>query len=218
MAAQYLYAITHNHGPTLPALAGVEGVPIAAVAVPPLAAVVAPLTVRSLPPTEAYLWQHEAVLEALMQQQTILPVRFGTLLRDVEAVREVLTRHAATFEADLERVRGCVELSLRVLWEQEPPADPQSGRDYLLGRLAQQQQARTRADALHTPLAALARDTRLRLLETPRMLLTAAYLVEQTQVAHVRQTVAELAHEHPDLQLLCTGPWPVYHFVSKLAD
>jgi hypothetical protein len=49
-------------------------------------------------------------------------------------------------------------------------------------------------------------------LETPRLLLTAAYLVEADRVAEFREQVDALASEHRNLGFACTGPWPPYNF------
>lgn len=226
---RYLYAISESPPPSpLPAVPGVDSAPLHTVHAPPLAAVVSPLE-HSPPPTEQRLWQHEHVLETLMQQQTILPVRFGTLLADERAVQQALHSQQTAFVASLQRVRGCVELALRVLWEPEPvnqpaPAD-QSGTAYLRARQTterqrqqQQQQADPLIERLHARLAPLARAHVHRPLLTPRLLLTAAYLVPLEQVAAFRQTVAELESVSPDLRLLCTGPWPAYNFVENQHD
>jgi hypothetical protein len=68
------------------------------------------------------VWQHEHVIERIMAQRPVLPVRFGTVLAGDERVREVLAKRAPTMRADLDHVSGCVELGLRVLWD--PPAMP----------------------------------------------------------------------------------------------
>jgi hypothetical protein len=79
-------------------------------------------------------------------------------------------------------------------------------------RLEARRRGEELADALHRPLAALAADSHHTVLETPRLLLGAAYLVEADQVPDFRAQVDELAAEHPDLGFACTGPWPAYNF------
>jgi hypothetical protein len=53
-----------------------------------------------------------------MRACTVLPVRFGSLFADETALSATLATHEAELRADLDRVRGRLELSLRVLWEQ----------------------------------------------------------------------------------------------------
>ena len=184
-------------------------------------------------PTEDNLWQHEEVVEALMADRTVLPVRFGTMLADKTAVQSVLAAHYADFVASLDRVRGRVELGLRVLWNDRRPQTTDrrdsfcgrppavSGRSYLLARLEEERQVRAwrqRAEALatklHAPLARLAAVSTRQVLVTPRLLLTAAYLVEQDQVTTFRGKVEALSTAYPALHFLCTGPWPAYSFVT----
>ncbi len=62
-----------------------------------IAAVFSPLNTTQISPTEDNLWQHEAVVEALMTDRTVLPVRFGTVLADEAAIQAVLEAHYADF-------------------------------------------------------------------------------------------------------------------------
>ena len=250
----YVYAITDRPelpvpgGPGLEGLGGHESCPY------PLphreiAAVVCSLPMAELQVTEANLWKHEAVVEALLADRAVLPVRFGTALADEAAVQAMLATRHAGLVADLDRVRGRVELGLRVLWndkEQEQDGDPQreaalplppaityppllthsrppanSGQAYLLARLEEERrlQARRReaemlAAEIHAPLARLAADAVREVLLAPRLLLTAAYLVEQEQVAAFQHEVEKLGQLDPSLRFLCTGPWPAYSFVT----
>jgi hypothetical protein len=224
----YLYAITDRPEMPIPAGPGLEGACLFSLSYRDISAVVSPLAQARVPPTEANLWRHEAVVETLMADRTVLPVRFGTVLTNEAAVQAALAAHYTDFVASLKLVRGRVELGLRVLWDDDPPA-PQSppaprkrsGRSYLLARLAAERQAqawRQRAEALATEIdTALTfrtvRSTR-RVLVTPRLLLTAAYLVEHDQVPIFRREVERLSVAHPTLHFLCTGPWPPYSFVT----
>ncbi len=243
MTVLYLYAITDRPEAPMPAEPGLANVFPTGLPYRDIAAVASPLSTARVSPTEDNLWRHEAIVEALMADRAVLPVRFGTVLAGEAAVQAVLTAHYADFAADLDRVRGRVELGLRVLWEDEqmgrgaqehrsegdsplhprPSAPPLSGsgRSYLLGRLEEERrvrawrrQAETLAAELHTPLAQLAAENTQRVLVTPRLLLTAAYLVERDQVGAFRQEVEGLSAAYPALCLLCTGPWPPYSFVT----
>ncbi|MDP3046405.1 MAG: GvpL/GvpF family gas vesicle protein [Chloroflexota bacterium] len=249
MSRRYLYAITDRPEaplPVIPAIAkgivenGPEGPPPTSLAYRDIAAVISPLTVSEVPATEANLWRHEAVVESLMADRTVLPVRFGTVLADETAVRSFLAARYAGFVAGLQRVRGRVELGLRVLWEiadsewqmadrnHQPSAighQPSaiSGREYLLARLeeehrtqAQRQRAEALAAALHAPLSRLAAENIQQVLVTPSLLLKAAYLVERGRVTSFQQETEALSAAYPSLHFVCTGPWPAYSFVTAV--
>ncbi len=223
----YLYAITNYPESPLPAILGLEDVALCSVSCRELVAVISPLAASQLPPMETNLWLHEAVIEALMADRAVLPVRFGTTLPGEVAMQATLAARYADWVMALARVCGRVELGLRVLWHSDwPVADrswrmADSGRAYLWARLAAERQVRDwqqRAQALamelHTPLARLAVESTYQVLLTPRLLLTAAYLVERSQVMRFRQEVETLSAAHSALSFLCTGPWPPYNFVG----
>ena len=231
----YLYAITDRPERPIPAEPGLEGAPLINLVCRDIAAVASHLTMVKVPPAEANLWRHEAVVEALMVDRTVLPARFGTVLTDEAAIQGTLAVHYAEFEADLKRVCGRVELGLRVLWDDNDnqPLDANhkkrlngqrpaiSGRAYLLSRLeeerqaqAQRQRAKALAKKLHTLLTQLATQSTWQVLVTPRLLLTAAYLVERERVTSFQRKVEALSTIFPELHFLCTGPWPPYSFVT----
>jgi hypothetical protein len=69
--------------------------------------------------------------------------------------------------------------------------------------------------AIHEPLAALARAESIRPVGLPGELMHAAYLVGEKQVPSLTATVEELQRAHPGWQITCTGPWPPYSFVTR---
>jgi hypothetical protein len=138
------------------------------------------------------LWRHEAIVEALMETRDVLPLRYGTRFeRDAEAVGAVAGR-SDDLRAALDRVRGAVELSLRV-------------------------RARERADTaqVETRLRPLAREAIVRPGRDDGELMRAAYLVERSRVDAFREEVARLQAERSEFGLLLTGPWPPYSFAER---
>ena len=111
--------------------------------------------------------------------------------------------------AALERVRGAVELAVRARANEAEAALPatRNGREYLAARLG-----RSRAAVeLHEPLAALARAS---VIQPGDELLRAAYLVDRDAAAAFIERVRDLQRAHPELALVCTGPWPPYSFAE----
>ena len=158
-------------------------------------------------PTPAALWAHERVVERLMADRTVVPGRFGSTVAGEDGLRRRLDERREPLAAAIARVRGRVELGVRVLAQAR--AAPGSGRDYLLARLEESR----RAAARHEPLAELAADA-TRQPSRGGELLRGAYLVDRAGVAGFRDAVGDLQDEHPELTILCTGPWPAYSFVG----
>jgi gas vesicle protein GvpL/GvpF len=171
------------------------------------------------------LWVHERVVERLMADRAVLPMRFGSKLADEESLREALVTRQASFLAALDRVRGRVELGVRVMQRAGGPTAPDAapitpsaaiptGRDYLLSKLRDGRRAEHASAALHQPLDALAVHARRRSPGAPDELLRASYLVERAAVPRFRSAVQRLQRAHEDVAILCTGPWPPYSFVE----
>jgi hypothetical protein len=184
-----VYAITDHPTPPLPPIALLHAVPAGRLA----AVCAAGDDTTALTPDA--LWRHEDVVEALMADRDLLPVRYGTCLPDDAAVAAAVAQRAPELTAALDRVRGAVELSLRVAAPAGVDGPPEA------------------AAAIHAALAAGARAT---VRHPPRAaeVLRAAYLVDRDAIERYTALVARLQAEHPDLRLLCTGPWPPYGFTE----
>jgi hypothetical protein len=193
-----LIAITDDPAPPAP--------PVRAVSSGELAVLCAPA--EDAPVTPEVLWRREALLEALMEERDLLPVRFGTRVEDEAAAARAVAGRGGELRAGLERVRGAVELSVRVRAREAAPLPPAAnGRDYLAARAGRSRAA----TAVHEPLAALARASAV---QHGDELLRAAYLVDRRAVERFAARVRDLQEERPELALLCTGPWPPYSFAE----
>jgi Gas vesicle synthesis protein GvpL/GvpF len=207
-----LYAITDHPGPPLP-----DDPPLKAVPIDGLAALCAPVSDAELSPET--LWRHEEVVESLMADRDLLPVRYGTRLEDEAAVARAVEDRRDELAAALDRVRGAVELSVRVVATDTRVAslgasDTASGAEYLRLRARAAARHERTARALHEPLAALSRagvEGRPR----PPELFRAAYLVERDAVEPFARAVARLQGANAGLSILCTGPWPPYSFAER---
>jgi hypothetical protein len=151
------------------------------------------------------LWQREAILEELMEARNVLPVRFGTVVEDERAVADAIEPRAAALATSLARVRGAIEVSVRAV-EREPAAEVE-GAAHLRARAARERRARE----LHDRLAAAARAG---VVLGGSDLLRGAYLVDRDAVESFVALVRTLQHEHRELSILCTGPWPPYSFTE----
>lgn len=202
-----LFAITDDPTPRLPEVA-----PLSAVASHGLALVCAPADELALSPE--VLWRHERVVEALMEDRDLLPVRYGTRVENEVAAASALAERHSELARALDRVRGAVEVSVRVLGDQPRPrpSDSLSGAEYLRAkaRSAAAQEAVSRT--VHSPLASRARASAKLPAPDPAELLRAAYLVDRGWLSSFVECVHELEEANPDLRLLCTGPWPPYSF------
>jgi Gas vesicle synthesis protein GvpL/GvpF len=168
-------------------------------------------------PAPDALWAHERVVERLMADRAVLPMRFGSRVTDDDALRRVLTSGSDQYVAALARVSGRVELGVRALARNgaaEPVPAGVTGREYVMAKLNGGRRAEGEAAALHAPLAALSADARRQPPRGSEELLRGAYLVDRLAVARFRAAVERLQAGHPEAAILCTGPWPPYSFAA----
>ncbi len=194
-----LYAITDDPAPANP--------PLFAVPCAGLVALCAPAHDQEVTP--AALWRYEEMVEALMESRDVLPVRFGTLVADENAIVGAVAERRSELVASLDRVRGAVELAVRAR-EREAPSRPEvapSGSAYLRAKASRGDVARR----LHERLADHARASVVR---SGSELLRAAYLVSSDDVGSFVALVDELQSDNAELDLVCTGPWPAYSFAE----
>jgi Gas vesicle synthesis protein GvpL/GvpF len=208
----WVYAICEQ--PALPpaAVAGLDDAPLEAIVEGPLMAVVSRHEQAPAEPALGPLLAHERVVEALMAQRAVLPLRFGSRCPDTGSLQAALVERRVALLGALDRVRGRVELAVRAMQPAAAVPAAASGREYLNAKLTGERSAAE----LHEPLAALAVEARRSPKPAPGELLRAAYLVEQPAVGRFRGAVERLQRGHPETALLCTGPWPAYSFVQPV--
>jgi Gas vesicle synthesis protein GvpL/GvpF len=165
--------------------------------------------------------RHDTVVRTVFEHHPVLPLRFGTILRDEQAAVRLLTDHHDEAGEGLGRVDGHREWGVRARLPHpgkpaEVSTEGMSGTDYLTmrrDRLAAA--ARTRrgggaaATSLHEALSRHAKETTQRPRKSSAPLLDAAYLVatEAEPAFHAE------AERHGELAVEVTGPWPPYSFV-----
>jgi hypothetical protein len=166
------------------------------------------------------------VVRAVFQLQPVLPLRFGTVISEEDAVVRLLRDRHDEALAWLDRVEGCTEWGVRArLTEhaspaQDTPPDGLSGTEYLLmrqKRLTGTENARRRAAAavknLHDALLPYATDSTSRG-TSPDLMLDAAYLVPAPQEAAFHAEIDRLAVDLTEMTVQTTGPWPPYSFTN----
>src|ERR1044072_3896594 len=204
-----------------------------------LAAVVSEVDDEVVAVNEENLLAHNRVNATALAHTTPLPCRFGTRTAP-ERLAEYAVTHAAALNAALARVRGCVEMSVKVMArgeERRAKADEAAGglvvhdappesktgagtafllkkRREILGEEGAQRRAQEAAAWLASELGELARETIARLSPPEAIFLRAAHLVERARVEEYRKRLRALAAGRQDFQLLTSGPWPPYSFAN----
>ncbi|MGW7352936.1 GvpL/GvpF family gas vesicle protein [Streptomyces sp. NPDC054784] len=179
---------------------------------------------------------HHAVLERLMQDGAVLPMRFGLVAEDEPSVVAALEQNAEGYTERLQQVAGCVEYNLKVSRDEDgllrqivresddvrrlnerTRQDPGAHDDRVaLGELVSQEVERHKED---DAVAVVERVVPLAVQHsgnapTEKDFLNASFLVERARAEDFAEAVraeAERRGEEYDLRL--HGPLPPYSFV-----
>ena len=218
----YVYAITEGRPERLRVDGGFGDRPLRALEHGSIAAVYSEDPPGDLTPTEETLWHHEHMVEELMVERAVLPLRFGSTLAGEADLRELLNDRGQEFAAALAAVRGRVEMGVRAVGEApdppvaEPRAPAGSGRAYLGVKLERRRAAAELGEAIHREVGPLARSSTFKLVTDPEPVFAGAYLVDRDDVEAFRARCDQARAARPGLELACTGPWPPFSFSEPM--
>jgi hypothetical protein len=169
---------------------------------------------------------HDAVVREAMRVETPLPARFGQTFPDESTLRRSLEERREGVARGLERVRGAVEMTVRLLLDAAAPAPAErpaasSGREYMAWLRERQRAAegaRQRAEFLQARVAqavgGLARAEARTGASASGKTATISHLVACGDVTRYRHLVHELSEREPELRLMLSGPWAPYSFAE----
>jgi hypothetical protein len=213
-------------------LTGIGGSPVHLLSLGRIAAVVSDVESERVKVTGENVKAHNRVNTRVLAALTPLPFRFGTKVTRAQLAEYVAANEEALLAA-LARVRGCVEMSVKI---RDASAEAEgetrnakeivegassvgrgtafllSKRREVLGDEALRLRAEELAAWLDAGVSDLARESVARLRTSDSLVVSTAHLVERERVAEYRERVRLLSEERPGLQFLTSGPWPPYSF------
>ena len=221
-------------------LSGVGGADVESIVEGSVAAVVSQLGVSKVRPQRANLAAHHRILHDLAEQRPVLPVVFGTITGNEEELRRVLRRNQDALAGLLDRLRGKVEMGLKVYWDlpnvfeyfvathQEleamrnrlfrPGRQPRVEEKVELGErfVSLLQQARERhTRRVQEALAPYCVEVRSIDPGEERMIMKLACLVEKDRQEQWEEGVRQAATLFDDhYRFDYNGPWPPYNFAD----
>jgi hypothetical protein len=238
----YVYCIIEGREPTSFGAIGIGGFghEVYTICNGDLAAVVSnsPMTKYSV--SRENTLSHERVIEKVMCEHTVLPVRFGTIAGDEETVKKVLRKEHDRFDMLLQRMRGKKELGLKVIFKKEAiysdilenykeisnakqkigslPATKSYYERVKIGQMVEQaleNEKETARQTILNVLSPLAVDRRLNEPYGELMIVNAAFLVEVGREAEFDQMVDELAERFVEkMKFKYVGTVPPFNFIN----
>jgi len=247
---RYVYCVTGFLHKPLKDMVGIENAAVRVLQYKELTAIVSEIMMAKIPVSNENVLRHEAAIETVQREQTILPMRFSSIFNDDDAVLEFLKSRYAVFVSDLERLHDTLEMGIRVIQqkkyvqntestqfgvEQEfgvseqltesPIPDLQStaspGMSYLQQRRIYyasldesdewvQEIVKTCHAQFEDICVEFKRDNHSPFLQGVSL----NYLIREDFINEFKNRFNDLKSSLNELQFLCSGPWPPYHFVS----
>jgi hypothetical protein len=227
----YLYCLSDEvTARMLEGVAGVLGVAPRVIDCEGIAVVLSECEETTVPVTREHVLAHERVVSRVLSETTPLPFRFGTLA-SAERVENYVVSQKASLQAALERVRGAVEMSVKIIWDaseqrrEDVAGVAQSiesagaGTKFLLEKrreLAGDELLKRRAEDLSAWLAEILRevvkDSFVEMNPAQSLVISASHLVERSSINAYRGRIDDASKERADLRFLTSGPWPPYSF------
>ncbi len=241
--AKVIYALCASDGikPNYK-LRGLDSAPVYAIDNNGLRAVVSDTLSARLRPDRRNISAHQAVLHTLTEDSTVLPMRFGVIARNAEAVENLLSANQEAIRDHFERLNGRVEMGLRVSWdvaniyEYYVATHPvlMQGRDEIwdknanksghrdekirLGNLYQSLRSADRielTDKVKNVLFDYCEDIVETTVKREKDVMNLACLVERDQLDNFAKGVFEASKLFDNIYLFdYTGPWAPHNFVT----
>jgi len=207
------------------------------VAGPGLAAVARKIEDSSSAPSISTLLAFAKAVEKIHAGQAVIPLRYGCALESEAAISRLLAERRQEYEALFDRLRGMVEMGIRVLWEDGRGLRPQfraaspfspgvspgvsAGAAYLAalrnrypsenGLAPQESQLAGRIG--HLLSGCFTQQRRESAPAAQGRLLSLYFLTPKTDVERFQNKARHIGA--PDgAKLLFSGPWPPYNFTS----
>ncbi len=238
--AKYVYGVV-PHGVAIPHGTGIRRRRLHAVEDGELAAIVSNAPAGEIPAEREELMTHARVLERAQEQGVVLPMRFGFVMPDEQAVRErLLGDYRDELAEQLRELDGRAEMHVRAVYDEQALmqeiVDSHPGIAKLsaalregspdatyyarieLGQsvaLAVEQAASADLSAILDTLAPLSVAVEVGEREHERVAAHVAFLVETADIPEFDRAVDELGERGAGrMTFRCTGPLPPYSFVE----
>ena len=224
----YVYCLAEDMEQPAQTTLGLSGAEVRVLRSENLSVLVSDLDADSVPVTRDNALAHAAVVRTVLDRTTPLPFRFGTIVTE-DQLQSYLSTHKPALENKLASVRGCVEMSVKIIW-QDSADKPETHdkvsaqgigttflaekRRQLIGDEQRAAQATEISTWLHENLGGLIRAEQVTIRPTERLVLAAAHLIERDKITQYRKEAAETCQNRPELHFLLSGPWPPYSFAN----
>jgi len=220
---------------------GGRGDPLHTISVGDIAAVVSDAPLTRYRVSRDNTLAHQKAIEAVMEQQAVLPVRFATIAEDEEKVKRILKAEYDSFQQLLAKVGDKVELGLKAVFQENIyetildkyetirtfkeriatlPADRTRFERMRIGQMVEealQAEKQSAADDILETLSPLAAEVKTNNTYGELMIVNAAFFVPKSQEADFDRSVQELGEKYAGKATFkYVGTMPPFNFVTLM--
>lgn len=157
---------------------------------------------------------HERVIEEVMKEFAVLPVRFCTIAASADEIRNLLDRRHKEFKNLLRDIDHKVELGVKAIWK---------NMDMIFKELTKEnseikklkERIQKEAERFIDILRKVSVDFRLNRTISEEMFMNAAFLVDNGKEKELDNIMDDLSREYGNrVRFMYAGPFPPYNFVN----
>ena len=233
----YTYAIIDSNSKISDTINGLEGIGVYNIPYRDMGIVVSSHSEQIQNITKDHILKYEEIVERLMEDFTVLPMRFLTLFNREEDVLLMMQEHYNGFKGNLDRLRNKVEFGIKVIWQGETIKnriiesskkcyanlvipDNSPGKSFVKEKFEKykiDKEFEEEADRCITIIdyffSRFIAEKKLEKLKSDNLLLSASYLIEKEKQKDFIEVFEKIRAAPGDLKFLLSGPWPPYNFI-----
>ena len=220
----YVYCLAENTDALKAPAVGISGAPVELLKLQDFSFLISRFAGESALVTRENVLTHDNVVRSVLHETTPLPFRFGSVVTQ-QQLDSYLNTHRADLKAKLAQVRGCVEMSVKIIWDTDQSEFKESAdaegpgtrfleekRRAILGGERRSEKAKQVAAWLKDQIGTYVKQEEISLCPTEKLIVAAAHLVAREHLTQYRDRLADARKTRPDLHFLVSGPWPPYTF------
>jgi hypothetical protein len=165
-----------------------------------VAAVVSDSPMKDYELTEDNTRRHEGVLRQVMEEHTVVPVEFGTTIKNERTLRRLLKKAYVPARDSLKLVHNMVELGVKGILSKDIVFVEKEKRKECISDILGSLNTRAKQAVMGD-------------LFSDRLFLNASFLVNKEGMNAFSNEVTSLQEKYPMLKLLYSGPWAPYNFI-----
>jgi len=226
----------------LEGLTGISGSGLYAVRVNEIVAVTGDISRAELLADTSNALVFAAIIESLMQEFPVLPMRYGSFLESADAVSRMIERNYEEIELNLKLVENKLEFGLKIFCDSEKlktalqtvsetdaTISQNTGseshtsvfREYVNTKLKAHRLEELLLSHVDKVIAGITQQldrmdalSKFKKIVAPATVIDGVFLLEKDKKEELIKAIKDLQEIYPGMDFVLTGPWPPYNFVE----